>query len=115
MNESAIQKRIKILVESLENKEVIIYDLGTPQIAETEEVRELVALGNRIVPYLMEMARTAKPKVVAYIVLVLSKLTSENTVIFLHKLKARYQAIESKTEWEYAVIGQCNVALYALD
>ena len=33
----------------------------------------------------------------------------------LRELRATYQAREAKGEWEYAVIGQCNLALQALD
>jgi len=109
------QEKINQLLRSLEVNDPIIYELGTPQLAETDEVSELVSFGHQIVPYLLELTETETPRVVAYIVLTLGKLGDVRAIDRLRSLRAEYQMIEPKTEWHYAAIGQCNVVIEALE
>ena len=62
-----------------------------------------------------KIRHTPAPKVVAYIVSVLVKLGDLRASAPLRELRATYQAIEPKTEWIYAVIGQCNLAIATLE
>ena len=103
------------MLAKLEQQEVVIIELGTPQIFETEEVNELVELGPEIVPYLIELLGSESPKKVAYIVLILGNIRDKRALEPLQKLRAEYQSLEHKTEWNYAVIGQCNTAIATLE
>jgi HEAT repeat protein len=115
MIDSRLQEKINSLLRALEAQEPVEYELGTPQLVETTEVFELVDLGSCIVPYLLELIKSEKPKVTAYIVLVLDKLGDARTIKPLRELREKYQKQKHKTEWDYAVIGQCNAAIFALD
>lgn len=114
MDQTALREKIERLLKSLEEQDTE-YSLGTPELYETDIVRELAGLGGEVIPYLIELLKTRPAKVVAYIVLVLGKMGDARAVESLRELKATYEAREPKGEWEYAVIGQCNVALEALD
>jgi hypothetical protein len=70
---------------------------------------------NAYVPDLIDRTKFETLKVVAYIVSVLVKLGALRTSAPLRELRATYQAIEPKTEWIYAVIGQCNLAIATLE
>ena len=74
MTDSITKQKIDRLLRSLEMQEPATYELGTPQLVETDELRELVGLGRQIVPDLIERTKFETPKVVAYIVSVLIKL-----------------------------------------
>jgi len=110
-----LHEKTKMLLRSLEARESLIYELGTPQLIETEEVTQLIEMGPKIIPCLIELAESGTPKSVAYIVLVLGKLGDRTVVDVLREFRAKYQIPEHKTEWEYAVIGQCNLAIEALE
>ncbi len=115
MIDSSLQEKINSVLRALEAQEPVEYELGTPQLVETKEVIELVDLGSRIVPYLLELTKSEEPKATAYIVLVLDKLRDARAIKPLRELREKYQKHKHKTEWDYAVIGQCNVAIDALE
>ncbi|NCQ71421.1 hypothetical protein [Microcystis aeruginosa] len=111
----SLESEVEALLTQLEAKSPIIYDLGTPQIVETQAVRDLLALGQPILPYLLDRLQTASPKVTAYLVFVLGQLGDSSTIIPLQTVRTRYKNISNKSEWEYVVIGQCNIAIDNLE
>lgn len=115
MPSSSLESQIEALLTQIEAESPVIYDLGTPQIVETQTVRDLLALGQPIVPYLLDQLQTASPKVTAYLVFVLGRLGDSSTLAPLQTVRTRYKNIPNKTDWEYAVIGQCNIAIDNLE
>ncbi len=108
-------ERVAALVRELDAAEPISYDLGTPELVEVDAVRQLVAMGTAIVPHLLECLEGDAPKKrTAYIALVLNQLGDSRALVPLADLRARYQEREIKDEWDYAVIGQCNLAIERL-
>lgn len=104
------------LLDELEKTEPAFESLGTPEPRETDAVRRLVAMGAPIVPHLIERTRAAgSAKTMAYLALILGRIGDARAVTPLRELQARYQAREPKGEWDYAVLGQCNVALGRLE
>jgi hypothetical protein len=115
-NVSALQKKkIRALLEKLQGQEPVVFELGTPQIEETGEVDQLVALAPKAFSYLLELLATEPSKSAAYLALVLGKLKDRRALEPLRKFRANYQAREAKTEWDYAAIGQANLAIAALE
>jgi hypothetical protein len=102
------------LLRSISNREPQVYDLGTPELVEGPEIEQLIAMGPHIVPYLLELAQSEEPRQVAYIIRVLRNLGDRKTIEALRALKSQYQAKEPKTPWDWAVIGQANLAMDAL-
>lgn len=115
MINSTLQKKIDLLLRSLEAQELFIYELGTPQPIETDAIKKLVDLGPQIVPYLIELTKSETPKKLVYIVLVLGRLGDARAIEALRELRKKYMILKAKTEWEYAVIGQCNIAIDLLE
>ena len=114
LSESELQSEVDQLLKSIEEKEVPIYELGTPEILETKETISLINLGPRIIPYLLMMSEKSSSKIVAYIVYILGRLGYKEVIPHLLKLRERFQKLETKTGWDYAVIGQCNLAIEEL-
>ena len=46
---------------------------------------------------------------------VLKKIGDARALANLRRLRSRYQALDQKNEWDFAVIGQCNLAIQALE
>jgi hypothetical protein len=109
------KKKIRVLLDKLQAQEPMVFELGTPQIEETEEVNQLVALGPKAFFYLLELLKAEPPKTAAYLALVLGKLKDRRALEPLREFRADYQARKSKAEWEYAAIGQANLAIAALE
>lgn len=110
-------KKVDSLLQSLEQTQPMFHSLGTPELAENDEaVRQLVGLGTKIVPHLVDRIHGDAPrKTAAYVAMVLGRLGDARAVEPLRGLRARYQARTSQDDWDYAVIGQCNVALSRLE
>ena len=113
--ESDFQAEVDRLLNALENQEVPIYELGTPDLLETEDTNALINMGQKIVPYLVMRSEESPSKTTAYIVYILGRLGDRNVVPHLLKLRERFQKLDAKTEWDYAVIGQCNLAIERLN
>ena len=111
MIDTAIKNKIDRFISSIDSIEPVILDLGTPQLELTPEMKEILDAGPAIVPYLFECTRFAPPKTVAYIALMLRHFDDPQTIETLKNLKQRYAEIEKKTLWDYAIIGQCNLAM----
>ncbi|HLG13143.1 MAG TPA: hypothetical protein VJH03_01300 [Blastocatellia bacterium] len=114
MTDPILQQEVDRLLTALAAQESFISELGTPHLAETEELDLLVALGLEVLPYLIEEMKSESPRRVAYVALVLGRLGDSRAIDPLRELKLRYQAMDAKSEWEYAVIGQCNTAIELL-
>jgi hypothetical protein len=109
------ESRIESLLDAIAADQQEIYELGTPQPFETQAVRELIAMGPQIVPYLQQRAERSPAKLTASIVLALGELGDRNLVEWLRQLRTKYENLEKKTAWDYSVIGQSNAAIERLD
>lgn len=114
---SMTTEKVDSLLQSLEQTEPIFHSLGTPELAENDEaVRQLVGMGKQIVPHLVQLIQGNAPrKTAAYVAMVLGLIGDARAVEPLRALRARYQTRKSQHDWDYAVIGQCNVALSQLE
>ena len=110
----SLEQKIDDLLNDLEAKRIAISELGTPQLSELD-VQGILELGSQAVPYLIQLLESENPKKVACIVLALSKTGNMEVKVHLQKLREKYRGRDHKTEWDYAVIGQCNLALQAFD
>jgi len=109
-------EQIDSLLSDLERVEPASFDLGTPELFEVDAVHQLVVMGKTIVPHLLERMQGDVPKKrIAYIVLVLNYIGDVRALAPLVDLRACYQQRETKDEWDYAVIGQCNLAIEQLE
>jgi HEAT repeat protein len=115
MKSLAFTSKIDSLLSDLDQAEPVSFDLGTPELPDLDAVHQLVAMGTEIVPHLLERLQGDGPKQrTAYIVQVLNQLGDVRALAALLDLRARYQQRETKDEWDYAVIGQCNLAIEQL-
>jgi hypothetical protein len=110
-------QKVDSLLQALEQMQSMFHSLGTPVLAENDEtLRQLVRMGTKIVPYLVDRVQSDAPKkTAAYAAMVLGRLGDARGVEPLRDLRARYQMRKAKDEWDYAVVGQCNVALSRLE
>ncbi len=105
-------QRIDYLLSKLEGIEPVSFDLGTPQLSEGGAIQEIVGMGEESVPLLLERIRSSESKKrIAYIVLVLNRIGDSRALAPLLDLRERYQRLKSKDQWDYAVIGQSNLAI----
>lgn len=110
-----IAAKIDSILASLETVEPTWDSLGTPEPAETEDFVKLVAMGEDAVPHLIARASLRdSPRQMAYIAKALGRIGDPIAVTTLRELRQVFQAKEPKNEWDFAVIGQCNVALSRL-
>lgn len=115
MEPSTLAEKVDSLLSDLDRAEPVSFDLGTPGLFETDAVLELVNMGTEIVPILLKHIQShGEKKRIAYIVLVLNNIGDIRALTPLHTLRTRYQELETKDEWDYAVIGQCNLAIKKL-
>jgi hypothetical protein len=110
-----IERTINLVLDRLQDLEPTEYDLGTPQLEIVEDIDKIIALGRRALPYLLVQAERRQAKAVAYIVLILGKIGIVEAIEPVRAIRAQYQALDNKDPWDYAVIGQANVALALLD
>lgn len=110
-------KTVDSLLKLIEETEPVFYSLGTPELAENNEAMgQLVGMGAEVVPQLVERIQgNASKKTAAYAAMALGLLGDARAVEPLLGLRLRYQSHEPKDEWDYAVIGQCQVALSRLE
>ena len=115
MQSLSLPEKIDSLLSELDAVEPVSYDLGTPGLPEVDAMRQLIAMGTEIVPHLLERLSGAESKKrIAYIVLVLKYLGDVRALAPLLDFCARFRQRETKDEWDYAVIGQCNLAIEQL-
>jgi|SRR5580658_11386017 hypothetical protein len=108
-------EQVDSLLDALDGAEPVSFDLGTPELPDVGAIEELVDMGAGIVPLLLERIGTSQSmKRIAYIVLVLNRIGDIRALAPLLDLCARYGKLDTKDEWHYAVIGQCNAAIERL-
>lgn len=116
MERLTLADKVDSFLDDLDRVEPVSFDLGTPQLSEVDAMHELVNIGTEIVPLLLErIQRNESKKRTAYIVLVLNHIGDIRALAPLLDLRAHYQELETKDEWDYAVIGQCNLAIAQLE
>lgn len=116
MEQAGLAQKVDSLLDELNQVDPVSYDLGTPELPEVNALDELVEMGQEITPLLIERIRQSNSsKRIAYAVMALNRLGDIRALDSLRELCARYQTIETKDEWDYAVIGQCNAAIEALE
>lgn len=103
--------RIDAVLATLDAMEPPIVDLGTPQLDLTPQLEEIVAIGPRAVPHLLERLLSASPKAAAHLALILRRIDDPAAVQGLRRLKDRYEALTERNEWHSAAIAQCRAAL----
>jgi HEAT repeat protein len=112
MNLLSLSKQVDLLLSDVDRMEPASFDLGTPEISESSAINELVNMGAEIVPLLIERLKSSESKKqAAHIVLVLNRIGDTRALVPLLDLRQRCQELENKNEWDYAVIGQCNLAI----
>jgi hypothetical protein len=112
---SRLADRVDKLLGELEGVEPPFESLGTPVLGESDALDKLVSMGAEIVPLLVERTReNVGGKKLAYIALVLSRIGERQAAEPLRALRARLQAWPAKDQWDYAAIGQCDIALARL-
>lgn len=115
MKAHALTEIIDSLLSELDVAEAVSFDLGTPELPDLDAVHQLVDMGTAIVPHLLECIHgNVLKKRIAYIALVLNHLGDIRALAPLLDLRACYQQREFKDKWDYAVIGQCNLAIEQL-
>ena len=116
MEPFTLTEKVDSLLDDLDRAEPVSFDLGTPQLSETAAMHALVDMGTETMPILLERIQgSGSKKRIAYIVLVLNNIGDIRALTPLRDLRARYQQFETKDEWDYAIIGQCNLAIKKLE
>lgn len=116
MEQAVLAQKVDALLDELNRVAPVSYDLGTPELPEVSAFRALVDMGREITPLLIErIHRPGSSKRIAYIVMALNHLGDMRALAPLRALDARYRSLAMKDEWDYAVIGQCNMAIEALE
>lgn len=115
MKSPRLAQKVDSLLRDLESGSTLSFDLGIPELQETGAFHELISIGPEVVPHLLDRLQgNASKKLVAYIVLALNRIGDIRALAPLSALQARYQEREMKDEWDFAVIGQCNLAIKQL-
>lgn len=115
MDDTADRRRIQSLLDALEGLESPASDLGAPLLAHSEELDEIIALGPAMVPQLLRLLENQPAKTAAYVVAALNEIGDRRALAGLRRLRSHYQALDEKNEWDFAVIGQCNLAIQAME
>jgi hypothetical protein len=112
MNSLALARKVDLLLSDLEQVDPISFNLGTPELPEVDAMHQLVNMGPVVVPCLLKrLLGEPSKKRIAYIVLVLKNIGDIRALESLFDLQTRFQKREIKDEWDYAVIGQCTLAI----
>jgi hypothetical protein len=110
-----IDRRIDALLEALAAREPVAYDLGAPQLdVAAPEFQQILKLGPLAASHLLVAAQTEPARRAVWAVLALGEVGDAEVIETLRRLRAEYQARESKTMWDFAVIGQINGAVARL-
>jgi len=108
-------QKMDALLRELARTEPVFESLGTPEPKETDAFRAVVEMGASVVPHLIERTREDDESLaLAYVALALGRIGDRRAIPALQALRMRYEARQTKDMWDYAVIGQSNVALARL-
>lgn len=89
--------------------------LGTPVLdVQAPEYLRLVNAGTVAVSHLLSMLQAAPARRAAWIVAALGQIGDPRALPALRETCARWGELESPDEWDYAVRGQCRLALERL-
>jgi hypothetical protein len=112
---TGLELRVDELLREHDTAEPGSYQLGTPEVPETDALRRLVGMGTDAVPHLIARLGEEQPaRRVACAVLALNRIGDQRAITPLAEVLARYEARHPKNVWDYAVIGQCRLALERL-
>lgn len=112
MTSLELEVKVNTLISELDEAEPVSFDLGTPEILDSDAMHQLVSMGDVIVPYLIiRMSVGTTKKQIVYIVRALGKLKNVQALEPLRELRTSFQEREFKDEWDYAVIGECNLTI----
>jgi hypothetical protein len=103
---------VKNIIQHLGEKEAEGSRLGTPVL--DLSVPAFVALvdhGKAVVPHLVSMLQTAASRQAAWIVAALRLINDPSAEHPLREACARVNSIEISDEWDYALRGECYLAL----
>jgi hypothetical protein len=104
------------LLSELEREEPISFDLGTPDITDSDAFRRLLELGRSIVPALIrELSENRSSKRDAYAARALGRIGVGGALGTLRAAEKRYADRAPKDEWDHAAIGQIRLAIEALE
>jgi len=109
-----VDRAVATFVKGAEGLPVGVVELGTPDIRLTSEGERLLAMGERVLPAALRLLEADDPRVVASTVLVLRSLGNPSHRPLLQALRERFSQKPSKSPWDFAVIGQCNLAIEEL-
>ena len=109
----AKQSKLLNLIEQLKDVPEVIR-LGTPQVLHTGVIQRIFEFGKGAIPLLTACLKQGEKHQVAQAVYVLGELHAISTIPDLLALRERVQQIESKTPWDYAILGQITVTLQKL-
>ena len=101
------------LIKQLKHVPEVIH-LGTPQVLHTDTIRGILEFGRDAIPFLTACLKQGEKCQVAQAVYVLGELHAISIIPDLLALRDRIQQIEFKMPWDYAILGQINVALQKL-
>lgn len=112
---TSIEAQIEEALTEVDSVEPGSYQLGTPELPETDALQNLVGMGTAAVPHLLARLGDEQPsKRVAVIVRALSRIGYRPALEDVTKVLARYERRHPKNAWDYAVIGQCRLAIERL-
>jgi hypothetical protein len=110
------EKEIDELLNTLNEEQTVSFGLGTPHLTESNTFRKLIAKGPSAVPHLLRLLQLhPTKKITAYIVMALGQLSDNSAIKYLVDLQTSFQHHEPKDMWDYAVIGQCKIAIENLE
>jgi hypothetical protein len=116
MTDPTAGPRIDALLTALAARDPVAYDLGTPMLdTAAAEFQELLKLGTRSASYLLAAARSGPAPKAVWAVRALGELSDTGVLDGLRALRAQYQARQTPTMWDFAVIGQLNMAIARLE
>ncbi len=109
----AKQSELLCLIKQLKDVPEVIR-LGTPQVLHTGAIQRILEFGKGAIPLLTACLKQGEKPQIAQAVYVLGELYAVSTIPDLLALREQVQQIESKTPWDYAILGQITVALRKL-
>jgi hypothetical protein len=109
-----VRDRVGRLLASLATRETVVEELGTPDLEEGPELEELVGMGSAALPALLFALGEQDSRRLAYTLRALGRIGDPAAIDAIEDARARLQAIADKGGWDYAALGQANLALEAV-
>jgi hypothetical protein len=109
----ANQSELHHLIEQLKDVPEVIR-LGTPQVLHTDTIKRIIEFGEVAIPFLTACLKDGEKSQIAQAVYALAELSAVSAITELMVLRTQVQQVESKTPWDYTILGQIAVALRKL-